>query len=248
MLSAVDGACGSAADGSQNSGKAPVAFERLEQRTTPDNVVAVVRQAILDGTLAPGVQLREAHIAAELGVSRAPLREALSKLEEEGLVVKVRYRGTFVAEVGPKVVEEIATLRLRLEPFAVERSLPWLRGAGRSKFKGLVTEMKKASTAGDVAACIDAHLALHRLFYEAADHKLLLDLWNAWESQLRLFLAVDLRDFVNPMEVARDHAKLFGIVQNGDVKAITRELEHHIHGAGSSAAASTGGRAGLARA
>jgi DNA-binding GntR family transcriptional regulator len=224
-----------------------VAFERLQQRTTPDTVVAVIRKAILDGTLAPGAQLREAHVAAELGVSRAPLREALSKLEEEGLVVKVPFRGAFVAEVGPKVVEEIATLRLRLEPFAVERSLPWLRRAGRAQFKAVVAEMRAASAAGDVTGCIDAHLALHKLFYEAADHKLLLDLWNSWEAQLRLFLAVDLRQFENPMEVARDHATLYKVIQTGDMNAITAALSHHIHGAGP-AAAQAGGRPRAARA
>ena len=175
-------------------------------------------------------------MAAELGVSRAPLREALSKLEEEGLVVKVPFRGAFLAEVGPKVVEEIATLRLRLEPFAVERSLPWLRRAGRAQFKAVVAEMRAASAAGDVTGCIDAHLALHKLFYEAADHKLLLDLWNSWEAQLRLFLAVDLRQFENPMEVARDHATLYKVIQTGDMNAITAALSHHIHGASPAAA------------
>ena len=65
-------------------------FEWLEQRTTtPDGVYRTLRAAILDGTVPPGGQLREAHIAADLGISRSPLREALSKLEEEGLVVKI---------------------------------------------------------------------------------------------------------------------------------------------------------------
>ena len=174
-------------------------FEKLNQRTTLDSVVAVLRGAILDGSLAPGSQLREAHIAAELGVSRAPLREALSKLQEEGLVVKQPFRGAFVAEVGPKAVEEIATLRLRLEPFAVERSLAWLQTDRRTpKLRQLVKDLRDTANAGDVPASIEAHLALHRIFYEAADHKLLMDLWNSWEWQLQLFLAVDLRGFSNP--------------------------------------------------
>ncbi|GAA2386601.1 GntR family transcriptional regulator [Streptomyces coeruleofuscus] len=63
-------------------------FEWQEQRTTtPDGVYRVLREAILDGTVPPGGQLREAHIAADLGISRSPLREALTRLEEDGLVV-----------------------------------------------------------------------------------------------------------------------------------------------------------------
>jgi len=218
-----------------------VAFEKLQQRTTLDTVAAVLRKAILEGSLGPGTQLREAHIAAELGVSRAPLREALSKLEEEGLVVKMPFRGAFVAEVGPKVVEEIATLRLRVEPFAIERSLPWLLGAaGRAQFKARLSDLKRAASEGDVPGCIDAHLGLHRMFYEAADHKLLMDLWNSWEWQLRLFLAVDLRAFSNLREVAQVHVRLHKIIQSGDMAAITEEVRHHIHGATESGAGSVG--------
>jgi DNA-binding GntR family transcriptional regulator len=213
-----------------------VAFNRLVQRTTPDTVAEVVRKAILDGSLAPGSQLREAHIAAELGVSRAPLREALSKLEDEGLVVKVAFRGSFVAEVGPKIIEEIATLRLRLEPFAIERSLPWLRGAGRVHIKGLLADLTNAATAGDITGCIDSHLALHRVFYEAADHGLLLDLWHAWESQLRLFLAADLREFAHPIEVAAGHEDLCQVISNGDLVTITHAVNRHIHAAHTSIA------------
>jgi DNA-binding GntR family transcriptional regulator len=208
-----------------------VTFEKLQQRTTLDTVVAVLSKAILEGALAPGSQLREAHIASELGVSRAPLREALSKLEKEGLVVKLPFRGAFVAEVGPKAVEEIATLRLRLEPFAVERSLTWLRTDGRPRFREVVGELKDAARAGDVPACIEAHLALHRLFYEAADHKLLMDLWNSWEWQLRLFLAVDMRDFSNPREVAQVHVRLQKVIERGSLAEITKAVTHHIHGA-----------------
>lgn len=96
-------------------------FEWQEQRTTtPDGVYRTLRAAILDGTVPPGGQLREAHIAKDLGISRSPLREALTKLEEEGLVVKIPYRGAFVVEVSAREVAEIDSVRLRVEPYAAE--------------------------------------------------------------------------------------------------------------------------------
>ena len=80
-------------------------FKWQEQRTTtPDGVYRVLRTAILDGTVPPGEQLRETHIATDLGISRSPLREALTKLEEEGLVVKIPFRGSFVVEVSARDV------------------------------------------------------------------------------------------------------------------------------------------------
>jgi DNA-binding GntR family transcriptional regulator len=66
-----------------------VSLGRITQRTTPGSVALVIRNAILEGRLKPGSQLRETHLAADLGVSRAPLREALGLLAEEGLVDKI---------------------------------------------------------------------------------------------------------------------------------------------------------------
>ena len=85
-----------------------VSLGRITQRTTPGSVALVIRNAILEGRLKPGSQLRETHLAADLGVSRAPLREALGLLAEEGLVDKIPYRGAFVAEVTQESIAEIA--------------------------------------------------------------------------------------------------------------------------------------------
>jgi DNA-binding GntR family transcriptional regulator len=191
----------------------------------------VLRRAILGGSLQPGSRLSEARIAADLGISRAPLREALRALEEEGLVVRIPFKGAFVAEVGPTVVEEIASLRLRLEPFAIERGLPWLRGAGRPQLKEACAALSRAAAADDLAGSIDAHLRVHRLLYESADHKLLLDLWQGWESQLRLFLAVDHRSFASLGDVATEHVRLLKVIEKGDPEAITRAIAQHVHGA-----------------
>jgi DNA-binding GntR family transcriptional regulator len=206
-----------------------VQFERLEQRTTPDAVLGVLRKAILDGSLPPGSPLREARISADMGISRAPLREALRILEEEDLVVRIPFRGAFVAEVGPTVVAEITSLRLRLEPFAIERGLTWLRGPGRARLQEACAELSHAVTAGDLAASIDSHLAIHRLLYESADHKLLLDLWQSWESQLRLFLAVDHRSFASLSDVAAEHQRLVETIETGDMSAITKVFAQHVH-------------------
>ena len=108
-------------------------FGGLERTTTPEGVYRVLRAAILDGTVPPGGQLREAHIAADLGISRSPLREALTRLEEEGLIVKIPFRGAFVVEVSAQDVAEIASIRLLVEPYAGELALEALRGPERPR-------------------------------------------------------------------------------------------------------------------
>jgi DNA-binding GntR family transcriptional regulator len=88
----------------------------LERTTTPEGVYRVLRAAILHGTVPPGGQLRERDIAADLGVSRSPLREALTRLEEEGLIVKIPFRGAFVVEVRDQDIAEIASIRFACRP------------------------------------------------------------------------------------------------------------------------------------
>ena len=201
---------------------------RLEQRTTPDAVSGVLRSAILTGELLPGSALREMHIAGEMGISRAPVREALSKLEEEGLVVKIPFRGSFVAQVSPDTVREISGLRLHVEPYAVERSLPALLGPARDELERSLADLEDAVAARDIPASIDAHLALHRLFYIHADHALLLAMWTTWEAQLRLFLAVGHQSVGHLEHIVQAHVRLHDAIVSGDTDLIAEELHDHI--------------------
>ncbi|WP_327098525.1 GntR family transcriptional regulator [Nocardia vinacea] len=220
-----------------------VTFGKIEQRTTPGAVADVLRSAILAGKLAPGSQLREAHLAADLGVSRAPLREAFAILTDEGLVEKVAYRGAFVAQVSPREVEEMANIRRRLEPYAVELALPKLHGPGRSKALRALQEMARAADNGDLSESVRAHMRFHRVFYELSGNGLLLDLWRGWEAQLQMFLSVDHRSFADLHDVVAEHERLMSIIDTGDLAAITREIDRHVHGVISDADA---GRTGTA--
>ena len=149
----------------------------LERTTTPEGVYRVLRAAILDGTVPPGGQLRERDIAEDLGVSRSPLREALTRLEEEGLIVKIPFRGAFVMEVSAQDVAEIASIRLLVEPYAGELALEALRGPERPRLTQTIEDLHRATEQNDIPASIDAHLQFHRLFYDLSGHGVLRGLW-----------------------------------------------------------------------
>ncbi|WP_158853782.1 GntR family transcriptional regulator [Saccharothrix deserti] len=207
-------------------------FKWLEQRaTTPDGVYRVLRAAILDGTVPPGGQLREAHIAADLGISRSPLREALTKLEEEGLVVKIPFRGAFVAEVSAHDVAEIASVRLLVEPYAAELSAEALRGPQRPRLMQTIEELHLALEKNDIPAGIDAHLGFHRLFYDLSGHGVLQSLWNGWETKLRLYLSLDHRTYSDPHDLAVEHEKLAAVALEGDIDEFRQELARHFQSA-----------------
>jgi DNA-binding GntR family transcriptional regulator len=203
-------------------------FKWLEDRTTtPDGVYRVLRAAILDGTVPPGGQLREAHIAADLGISRSPLREALTKLEEEGLIVKIPYRGAFVAEVSAQDVAEIDSIRLLVEPYAAELSAEALRGSERSRLLQTVEDLHQALAKNDIPASVDAHLGFHRLFYDLSGSGALQDLWNGWETKLRLYLSVDHQTYDDPRDLAVEHERLAAVALEGSIAEFREELAAH---------------------
>jgi DNA-binding GntR family transcriptional regulator len=221
-----------------------MAMQRLQQSTTAEGALRAVRNAILDGTFPPGSQLREVHISTELGISRAPLREALNRLELEGLVVRIPFRGAFVAEVSPRVAAEIAALRAVLEPYAVECALPYFATPeGRAELVGAVSTLSERTSAGDRPGSLEAHLAIHSLLYRASGNQALYDVWKSWESQLRLFLAVDQQSFPQLSDLAVTHRALLAAIETGDMEQIRRELSDHIHPKPPASAAEAGGDA-----
>jgi DNA-binding GntR family transcriptional regulator len=189
-----------------------------------------VRNAILNGTFPPGSQLREVHIATELGISRAPLREALNRLELEGLVVRIPFRGAFVAEISPKAAAEIAALRAVLEPYAVQCALPYFATPeGGAELVGAVNALSERTLADDRPGSIEAHLMIHGLMYRASGNQALYDVWKSWEVQLRLFLAVDHQSFRELSDLAVSHRALLVAIETGDMEQIRHELAGHIH-------------------
>lgn len=221
-----DGQLPTLAEGARDA----VSLGRITQRTTPGSVAHVLRNAILEGRITPGSQLRETHLATDLGVSRAPLREALGILSEEGLIDKIPYRGAFVAQVSAESIAEIASLRRRLEPYAIELAMPRLRGATRLRVTRPLEDMLLGADNNDYAATIHAHMGFHRAFYELSEHKLMLDLWKSWEAQLQLFFSADQQLFADLHDLVADHQRLLSIIDSGDMGAITSEVCQQIHG------------------
>ena len=206
-------------------------FGGLERTTTPEGVYRVLRAAILDGTVPPGGQLRERDIASDLGISRSPLREALTRLEEEGLIVRIPFRGAFVVEVSAREVAEIASIRLLVEPYAGELALETLRGPERPRLIQTVEDLRTATDANDLPASIDAHLQFHRLFYDFSGHGVLRGLWNGWENKLRLYLAVDHRSYSDLHDIAVEHERLLAVALEGDMAVFQQELAQHFQSA-----------------
>lgn len=205
-------------------------LDPLQQRTMPEGIAEVLRRAILTGELSPGEPLRETQLSTELGVSRAPLREAFRLLEQEGLVDRRAFKGRVVAVVSAQDVQQIAVVRQHVEPLAVQLGLPVLQADDASELRAAVAHLRDVTRSGDVAGSIDAHLAVHRLLYARSGNSVLADMWRSWESRLRLFWVVDHQSFAKLTDVADSHVRLLELIVGGDLAEIQSELQTHIHG------------------
>ena len=143
-------------------------LQPINQESTPSLIAAQLRQHIAEGTLEPGEQLIEMDIAHELGVSRGPVREAIQRLTQEGLVVSIRNKGVFVTQFGEEDLLDIYEARTTVEKTAAR--LLCTRdplGAGDELLRH-VERMDQARTSEDLGAMSDADIAFHERLVEMA--------------------------------------------------------------------------------
>jgi DNA-binding GntR family transcriptional regulator len=170
----------------------------------------------------------ERRVASEMGISRGPVREALHKLEEEGLVVTTPYKVTQVAEVGPQRISEITALREALEPLAVSQTLSRFRTEALQELQQRLNEMRSAGAAGERDALIELHLAFHRTYYAMAGNSLLLQIWTLMESQTRLYLHVHRLPSETLSDYADHHVDLYEAFESGVQEQINAAVSEHI--------------------
>ena len=152
--------------------------------TLKDGVTESLRAAIFDRTLSPGQRLPEALIASSLGVSRAPVRDALAVLVQEGLVHR-NDRGAVVTQLSRADVDEISSLRLSLEALAIRLAI---RHATDRQWEQLAENIRRTAQAKAQVEAGELDLGFHELLVRAANHRRLLECWLSLRSQIRLLL------------------------------------------------------------
>lgn len=147
----------------------PHFIEPLVQRSTPSIIADKLRLAIGHGELAAGAQLYEAELARGLGVSRGPLREAIQRLTQEGLLIAIRNRGVFVTEMTPERVRDMYLARAAVERAAAEQILRSGGGdAAAEKLLAVVEQMRVANGKGRVEDTTAADMKFHQILVDLA--------------------------------------------------------------------------------
>jgi DNA-binding GntR family transcriptional regulator len=199
------------------------------RRGLADEVADRIREAIFSGTYAPGAQLREVELASALEVSRGPVREALLRLEREGLVQGEWHRGTTVTTLSAQDASELNSLRGALEQLAVEQLLVYASDEDLTAIEKTVDRMDRAE---DVHAMVRADLEFHDAVYAAAHHSRLEAAWQAIRSQVHLFLLtrIGLSDDDYTDHIPAEHRDLARALRARDAeRALQLFAEHRSH-------------------
>lgn len=206
----------------------PSFLHQLNNKPLRDQVVDILRDALLNGELKPGQVLIETELAAQLGVSRAPIREALQRLNSEGLLDIVPYHGTTVRKLTRRDVEELYSLRSTLETFALRRLHEHNNPDDIATLHGIFQEMFDAATAGDIKGVNAIDRRFHDTIIELSRHELLKIMWNMVSLRVRQVMALRNRHFQDLKDIARNHLPIIEAVEANDIEKGVELLAQHI--------------------
>lgn len=203
----------------------PLIYKSMRQ-----HVRVTLRAAIMEGRFPPGSRLLEAQIAAQLGISRAPVREALRELELEGLVKSEPHRGTFVK--APETIEvhirELFSLRAVLEGLAA-RIVASNANTDFSILQAFVDEIKQAADAREHERIHNRDLEFHRKVVELSRHTLLNATYATIYPQMRGISESVLPTVADRLElIIKVHQKLVNVLKSGDPEAAEALMRRHI--------------------
>jgi DNA-binding GntR family transcriptional regulator len=206
----------------------PTVTTELKTRRMSDQIVELLRERIFRRTLRPGERLLEARLCDELKISRAPLREALLRLEREGLVETRPHRGAVVVEVTEIDEAMIRELRIPLESIALQRAAERQDPELIAGLEGRLNDIREAAAANDSTGAALAHLEFHRMLGEASGNTRLSVFLNQLTSQ-----SLALRSYaVLPPDVLRAlasmHEAIVDVIRRGDVDAAGPVMAEHL--------------------
>lgn len=185
-----------------------------------------IRQSILSGHFKPGEHLVESRIAAALEISRAPVREAMQRLTQEGLTVEKPRRGAFVREIDAKDFVDIYNTRIAIESTAVRLAVR--RGASLTAVEKAVDALVKAARRDDMTTIVDLELAVHEQICEASGNEYIAMTFRSLAGPIRIALGVDDAAYDNLEDVATEHLPLLEAMRSGNAVLAARTMEAHI--------------------
>lgn len=193
-----------------------------------ETIVAAMRRAIILGELQPGLHLEEPALAEKFGVSRIPVREALTRLAHEGLVRLEPRRGAFVVGVTPDDVHDIYDLRLLIELHAVRRAAERAASSDIILLQARADQMADAVRLNNLDRVAEPDVKFHHQIVVMAGSQRLLAAWDPIGGLIATFLSITNTTHRDMPQTVQSHQRIIGFLQLHDADSAETELRRHL--------------------
>lgn len=193
-----------------------------------DVVFNTLRQQILTGEMKPGERLMEIHLANKLGVSRTPIREAIRKLELEGLVVMIPRRGAEVAQITWKSLKDVLEVRRALDVLAIELACDRMRQDELGELYQACNDFKEATKSGDLRKIAEEDVKLHDIIVQSTRNDRLIQLVSNLAEQMYRFRFELIKDPSQYERLIQEHNDMYESILRKDKVTAARIVTRHV--------------------
>ena len=194
-----------------------------------DVVFNTLRQAILRGEMEPGERLMEIQLSQKLGVSRTPIREAIRKLELEGLVIMIPRKGAEVAHITEKDMRDVLEVRSTLEELAVTLACKNVTPDKIEALKAANKVFESAIISKDVVNIVDADVSFHDIIYAMTDNQRLIQIINNLREQMYRYRLEYVKDARTHSILISEHNDIIQKLQDKNVEDAKTVVRQHIN-------------------
>lgn len=193
----------------------------------PQRIAGVLAEEITERILPPGERLLEQVLSERFGTSRAPIREALYLLAQEGLVERIPRKGAVVKRYTTREIEELYKIRVTLEELALERDCDGLRMTriALAALRPVVAEMEKSRK--EIKRYHELNFEFHKTIVELSQSSVLLRLYTQIEGPLKMFLRLSVTNRDDVAKSIEDHKRIVAAIAEGDAAGASRVLRAH---------------------
>lgn len=194
-----------------------------------DVVFNTLRQAILTGEFAPGERLMEIALAERLGVSRTPVREAIRKLELEGLVVMIPRKGAEVARITEQDLRDVLEVRCALEELSATLACERITEDGKENLRKALSEFKKAVISKNIPDIVSKDVEFHDSIFTATGNDRLIQILSNLREQIYRYRTEYIKDSKNHQKLVEEHEEIVDAITSNDQEKAKKAMKEHIY-------------------
>lgn len=205
-----------------------IEFEIQNQKPLNEIVYDELKNQILTGKIKPGIRLMEKEIIKDAGVSRTPVREAIRKLEEAGLIIIEPRKATYVSSISKKILVEMLEVRQNMEELAATLACERITDIEKEKLKGIKEFYEAATERQDINGMIKYDTEFHQIIIEASKNKILMLMLTQMKETILRFRYMYYNNYKLSEKVVEEHNKIYMAITKNDVENAKKETKKHI--------------------